>query len=138
MIASAVAIAILSALIASINDPDEEPKMPNIPRSRWSERVFIGTMAVLFGLAIFCGFVGLVVTDAWGHSWYPGECCSGRDCAPLADSTVEEIAAGFLIKTTGEVVPFKESRPSPDGRYHLCRSESTGKRLCFFHPLRGV
>lgn len=59
-------------------------------------------------------------------------CCGERDCAELADSDVQITAAGYLIKSLDETVPFQEATPSPNGKYWRCYWG--GKRKCFFAP----
>jgi hypothetical protein len=71
------------------------------------------------------------------HSWYPIECCSERDCAPFDARDVEEGAAGFLPKPSGELVSRAAARPSRDERFHVCRSRASGALLCLFVPDRG-
>lgn len=138
MIFIACGFAIIAAFaIASIHDPDERPKMQNMPLPRYRVR-FVDIVAALLGAAaILTCLLFMVVTGAFAHSWYPIECCSDRDCAPVADDAIEETASGFLIKATGEVVSFQKARVVPDGRYHVCRYPSGGL-ICFFRPLRGV
>jgi hypothetical protein len=65
------------------------------------------------------------------HSWYPQECCSDRDCAPVED--VEVVEGGY--RTQGLFVPSGRARPSLDARYHLCRYHNYV--ICFFVPLNG-
>ena len=72
------------------------------------------------------------------HSWYPLQCCSGQDCFPLGDREVEEQAAGWRVRVTGEFIPRSQGQRSQDGRYHICRSGATWKVRCFFYPIRGV
>lgn len=76
------------------------------------------------------------VAPAFAHDWYPRDCCSGRDCYPVADSDVAWTAGGWLIKATGEVVPHEKARFAPDGRFHRCSVQGKiGERtLCLFVP----
>lgn len=59
---------------------------------------------------------------AWGHDWYPSECCDERDCRPLEPHEVEAVPGGFSV--LGRFVSFGEAeqirRRSPDGRFHGC------------------
>ena len=65
------------------------------------------------------------------HSWYPQECCSDKDCAPVDD--VEVVEGGY--RTQGLFVAKNRARPSLDARYHLCRHQNYV--FCFFVPLNG-
>lgn len=79
----------------------------------------------------FIGFL-ILAGQALAHSFYPVECCSGYDCAPIAMSRVEVNSAGFLIDGIHSI-PFKEVRRSPDGAYHACFPQPD-KLRCFFAP----
>jgi hypothetical protein len=61
-------------------------------------------------------------------------CCGDVDC-PALNYTPRVTAGGYLLQD-GEVVPFSEVQPSPDGtyvRYH----RPDGSRRCFFAPPPG-
>jgi hypothetical protein len=77
------------------------------------------------------------------HSWYPKECCSGRDCM-VADRMITDslgsksiIVGPYRILVPRGFVP----RPSPDGRIHACfivDDEGSGPELrCLFVPAQG-
>ena len=79
---------------------------------------------------------------AEAHSWYPGECCSDNDCAPipLVESPREE-GGGFTL-VDGRRVSYRDLKPSPDGRWHLCEQKwpaNTRERkiLCIYGPIGG-
>jgi hypothetical protein len=80
---------------------------------------------------------------AQAHSWYPWECCSDRDCAPIAVSeTPIERDGGFYLND-GRHISYKEVKPSPDGLWHLCEEKwpervSDRKILCVWAPIGGV
>lgn len=84
----------------------------------------------------------LAVTPALAHDWYDertttdGEpCCGGEECAPLADGDVVEVAGGYLIRSLGVTVPFAQTQPSPDGRFHACVWWIPKQTvMCFFGP----
>jgi hypothetical protein len=59
-------------------------------------------------------------------------CCGEKDCLGIADADVTVTAAGYLVKSIRETVPFGEALPSPDGHYWRCYWG--GKRKCFFAP----
>jgi hypothetical protein len=44
--------------------------------------------------------------------------------------------AGYAM-VDGELVPFKETQPSPDGAYWRCKRPD-GTRRCFFAPPPGM
>ncbi len=59
-------------------------------------------------------------------------CCGERDCVELTDADVSVTAAGYLVKSIKETVPFGDALPSPDGHYWRC--QWGGMRKCFFAP----
>jgi hypothetical protein len=90
-------------------------------------------------LRIIARMAALAVLVAAGgagaHNWYPVECCSGYDCAPLEAHRVKIVAGGYVIdgKFT---VPTKEVRRSQDEHYHACFPQPENLR-CFFAPPMG-
>ena len=80
----------------------------------------------------------LMFSTASAHDWYPRECCSGQDCAPIATPEVAVGNGGYTIKATGEFVAHKDTRISQDDQYHICRVGGVGRILCFFYPIGGV
>lgn len=72
---------------------------------------------------------------------YPFSCCSGIDCRPVAIADVEEGPDGYVIRATGEVVPYGDTRvkDSPDGDFHWCSvaGAGDGRTICLFVPPRG-
>ena len=60
-------------------------------------------------------------TAAAAHGWYPWECCSDRDCYAVPKERVRVIPGGWLID--GFTVLHQEVRPSPDGQFHICRTQ---------------
>jgi hypothetical protein len=59
-------------------------------------------------------------------------CCGERDCFELASEDVKITAAGYLVVSLKETVPFSEAQISPDGHYWRCHWG--GHRKCFFAP----
>lgn len=87
-------------------------------------------------LAICLAICVLVVSIAQAHSWYPHECCSDRDCAPLPDNQIPKpLDGGAWLLSTGEIVNRDKVKWSPDGHYHLCRFGAVV--LCLFVPPQG-
>ena len=71
---------------------------------------------------LFCLVLSVVASAAQAHSWYPEQCCRGDDCTVLPGSAVRPSPEGWMLSTTGETIPFDDSRVliSPDGRFHQC------------------
>lgn len=69
---------------------------------------------------------------------YPAECCSDKDCRELAADLISERPAGYVVRLTGEQIPYTDSRirPSPDGVYHWCSMQGRDDTLtiCLFVP----
>ncbi len=85
----------------------------------WLERhllllALIGAIAVLIGSRF----------AAQAHSFYPFECCHDQDCWPMGKGEREPdpvlTPQGWRL-FDGETIAFSETRPSPDGRFHVCR-----------------
>lgn len=80
---------------------------------------------------------------ARAHDWYPYECCSNRDCYPVPASRVQVVPGGWIID--GIAVRHGEARPSPDGRFHICRHQDgkgdlirpQGQPTCAWAPVEG-
>ena len=86
---------------------------------------------------LLCVLAVLTASMAHAHSWYPAECCSERDCAPLPENqTPKPLDGGAWLLSTGEIVPREKARWSPDGLYHLCRLPG-GTIVCIFIPPQG-
>lgn len=75
--------------------------------------------------------------------WLYGiECCSNMDCRQLASGDVGEKPEGYLIRLTGEVIPYNDRRIklSRDEFYHQCTpgGKADAKRsICLYVPNRG-
>src|SRR5438477_2696856 len=94
-------------------------------------------------------FIGVAVVLSIGparaHDWYEGitnpkgeRCCGGKECAPLVDGDVKEVAGGFLIRSIGIVVPYAATQPSPDSHFHACVWWTPSQEVkCFFVPMPG-
>lgn len=80
--------------------------------------------------------------SAFAHSWYPYDCCSERDCFPLPVGKVKSVQGGWQMED-GAFIAWHEARPSPDGRFHICRREDgkgdlirlPEKPACFWAPI---
>jgi hypothetical protein len=99
---------------------------------------------------IFAGLL-LVATAAVAHDWYPIECCSGMDCAPVEKVEIMPVqSAGIMGSTTlpgtmmittkhgSVIVPANfPRRESKDNRMHACiRASGSGnlRLICLFLP----
>jgi hypothetical protein len=60
-------------------------------------------------------------------------CCGEGDCFVVPGSQVNVTPAGYRLQANGEIVPFNEAQPSPDGAYWRCKRPD-GSRRCFFAP----
>lgn len=86
--------------------------------------------------------MALIPVAAFSHSWYPWECCSNQDCWPTEGVTAT--AAGWLIHTSGEVIPYDDSRirttPPEASGFHVCHvgADPKARVLCLFVPGAGA
>lgn len=87
-------------------------------------------------LVMLLAFALLLLSPAYPHSWYPPNCCSDRDCAPLDQKRVRQTADGYFIDEKYFVPHAKVMIPF-DGALHGCFS-STGALVCFFAPKPSV
>ncbi len=89
------------------------------------------------------GIVGLLAlmipAPASAHDWYPIECCSGYDCAPV--ELAERREGDTLIVTskhgTGTVPAAMTRRESKDHRMHVCMRKTWDgemRVICVFLP----
>ncbi|MBO6901973.1 MAG: hypothetical protein JJ864_11565 [Rhizobiaceae bacterium] len=80
-------------------------------------------------------------TSAKPQGWsYPITCCSGYDCREVSHSQIKEGPEGYVIASTGELIPMtdRKVRPSPDGEFHWCSvaGKDDGRTICLFVPPR--
>lgn len=92
---------------------------------------------LFFFLALMARSYSHEAPSGWA---YPLECCSNQDCKQIESRLVFESQEGFDIAPSegGGFVARGKERVSPDGEYHLCRSQYSGAILCLFVPSRGV
>lgn len=108
---------------------------------RWT--AILWTMAVMGVAALFY----VLTSEADAHEApsginYPAICCSNRDCKAAPAGSVRETSDGYVIVSTGEVVPYSDRRVKDalDTDMHLCQQAGnfdTGRVLCLFPPLMG-
>ena len=84
---------------------------------------------------ITVGMCGALSTLAFSHSWYPLECCSNHDCAPLIGKP--EVLSNWEFRYTtnlssGITDQSTKLKDSPDNQTHVCIRE--GKVICLFFP----
>jgi hypothetical protein len=60
-------------------------------------------------------------------------CCGDNDCFMVPASEMQPTAAGWLIRSLGETIPYSEAQPSEDGEFWRCKRYD-GSRRCFFAP----
>ena len=81
----------------------------------------------------------MVPAPASAHDWYPIECCSGLDCAPVDQAEFREGNTLFVTSKHGTgIVPASMSRrESRDHRMHVCMRKSWDgemRVICVFLP----
>lgn len=81
----------------------------------------------LFLAFVLAGVIAIgiaALTRAQAHSFYPWECCHDEDCWQMGAGGREpdpEFTRDGWRLSDGTIVPFSAARPSPDGRFHVCR-----------------
>lgn len=72
-----------------------------------------------------------LIAPALAHDWYPSDCCSGRDCKPIACDELESREDGSIVVRDSRTTFSREKiRPSRDTQCHTCIAY--GKPLCVF------
>lgn len=90
---------------------------------------------IIVMLVAFAGWAAMV--NVWAHAWYPRDCCSGTDCAPLASGRVQVTQQGYVVDGQHHVV-YAKVLFSPDEQYHGCFPKPLqGKLGCFWAPRGG-
>jgi len=110
---------------------------------RYRMNVMKPIMTILFILAAVAGMAQCYQT-ANAHDWYPIECCSGTDCAPV-EGIARHVPTGGGIpqmvvtsKHGTAIIPqdFRAGE-SKDQRMHVCMRQSeigTWDVMCLFFP----
>lgn len=96
---------------------------------------------LLTGAALLMLAMCIDSQQSHGHSWYPSECCSGQDCAPVPEAEISERGAWFRYKDVE--FPKQSTKQSPDDQYHVCYVKPPGMGgqpfiRCMWRPHRGV
>jgi hypothetical protein len=84
------------------------------------------------------GSAGAFAHQAPSGWTYPWACCHDMDCREVQSSSIGEEPKGYVIRSTGEVIPMTDSRikNSPDGEYHWCSvaGRNNTRTICLFVP----
>jgi hypothetical protein len=95
-------------------------------------------IAMIRWFAILIPF--LFFTPASAHDWYPWECCSGFDRAPVEKVNTHDLDLIVSSKLGSVTVPASfPRRESKDKRMHVCMRQEEGrmKLNCIFMPPPG-
>ncbi|MDP3408207.1 hypothetical protein [Bosea sp. (in: a-proteobacteria)] len=106
----------------------------------------------LVAILVMAAALVIWLSPARAHEFYPWECCSDRDCWPTGtgrDAREPDPVAGpgGWRLSDGTIVPYAAARPSPDGRFHVCRSGGSlsgalivpgGRPPCIWVPPSGT
>lgn len=108
-------------------------------RESWYPRFLASVLAT--------ALLTLLAVAALAHSFYPWECCHDQDCWPTGEPGREPdptfTPRGWKL-FDGTIVPFNQARPSPDGKFHVCRRGGQangdlivpdGKPPCLWAPM---
>lgn len=117
------------------------------PKRNQTRAMFLIAMAVFVCLAVLSFLMvcaqahDAMPTAAKPQGWtYPFYCCSGYDCRAVPQTAIKERPEGYVIRNTGEVVTYKDTRlrDSPDGDYHWCSVSGADntRTICLFVPPR--
>ncbi|MBZ7926445.1 hypothetical protein LAC79_32240 [Ensifer adhaerens] len=92
-------------------------------------------------LLAFCLCSSAVAAHDAPSGWsYPAACCSNLDCREVSATEIDERNRGFIVRATGELIPYSDRRlrRSPDGKYHRCsvNGSAHGRTICLFVPPR--
>lgn len=96
----------------------------------------------IIGVIVIGGALWLYLArPAYPHSFYEYSCCHDKDCRPVPDGAITEGPNGYVVKATGEVIPYtdKRVRQSPDQNFHWCSVAGLpdSRTLCIYAPGRG-
>ena len=112
-------------------------------------QIYASRLSLLIFIALMTGLAGVIPArphtyvdpDGQQISWYPMECCHGRDCRPVA--TIKSAPQGLWMTTVdGQTVlvgPHDRRRASQDQRWHVCvgpgEMDDSGPQIyCIFEP----
>lgn len=100
-------------------------------RLEWAGFGVALAIATILGVLIISLCVAAFAHEAPQGWSYDPACCSGADCRPLPNGMVEPTTAGWLVKFTGETVPYndKKIRHSGDQNFHWCAMSAKNKEF---------
>jgi hypothetical protein len=109
--------------------------------SRFLIAFWIASGTSVLGAAVPATAHDAQATREQPNGWsYPFYCCAGYDCRAVPQTAISERPEGFVIKGTGEVVSYQDTRLkySPDGEYHWCSiaGADNTRTICLFVPPR--
>jgi len=97
--------------------------------------------------AVMCWAVTAYAHDAtptaaqplgWAYGY---ECCSLADCREVSSDAIGEEPNGYVIKATGEVIPYgdRKIKKSKDERFHWCSrgGKPDTPTICLYVPNKG-
>ena len=103
-----------------------------------SRKIQLFVLIAALSLSLFLAV--LFIPQARAHYFYPVDCCSGNDCAPVQSMALVSPEYWAITSVQGTVFfpVAKETRQSEDGQAHVCmmKNPETGtmKPLCLFLP----
>lgn len=92
----------------------------------------------------FAFYIVMFARPVHGHEWLPDSCCHGRDCWPIEDNEVEWGDGVFIIKATGQTIPFNAPEvkwgENPTSKFYRCTQNAIPSLYthCLFPPMLGV
>lgn len=108
------------------------------PRAGLAGAAALSATFLIFPAAAHDAIPTAVKPQGWS---YPLACCSGYDCRKVSQSEIRERPEGYVIASTGEVIPMTDGKVkmSPDGEFHWCSrgGRDDGDTICLFVPPRG-
>ena len=63
-------------------------------------------------------------------------CCGQDDCEAIPATRIERTPEGYRLRDFGMTIPFRQTTPSEDGKFWLCRDQKSMR--CFFAPPPGT
>jgi hypothetical protein len=122
---------------------DDERMDWNEPDSMGSGKIWL--IALIAGVLV-CAIAVLLTFEAEAHDapmgWrYDVACCSSFDCRPVERDAIIESPDGYVIRATGEVIPYssRKVRHSQDSDFHWCSvgGKPDSRTLCLYVPHGG-
>lgn len=92
-------------------------------------------------------FVAAAITSAFSHEaptgWsFDPMCCGSFDCYQVQDDAIGEGPDGYVVRETGEIIPYQSYRAknSPDGLTYRCSvgGDPQAHTYCIYKPKGGA